>query len=237
MGLLKFIEDFDKELQTEDLKFILSMQNIDTSLTVKTIESIETSVMRQWGKEPHKPMPTTVLLFGMLFAKSLMNEFPDKLSLGEDSLNMADLIMTGKSADGMVMQIRPFVRVAKFFKERDDSLIAFYHMLKFSFENNIHSPEFIKEHADEDGWITLPNGSRLRMRQFDGDANVVSFTIPIEDFVDHVLEDTKTLEKKYEIGVLKQSRTYEISGEWEKAEKFCSDYSLLKFLPESTKKD
>lgn len=237
MGLLKLIENFETELNEKDLKIILSMQNIDASLTLKTIESLEASVFRQWGKEPHKPMPTTVLLFGILFSKSLMNEFPGKLSWGEDSLNMADLIMTGKSADGMVMQIRPFIRVAKFFKERDDSLMAFYHMLKFSFENDIHSPEFIKEHADEDGWITLPNGSKLRMRQFSGDANVVSFTIPIEDFIDHVLEDTKTLEKKYGIGILQQSRSYEISGEWEKAEKFCSDYSLLKFLPESTKKD
>lgn len=235
MGLLKLIENFESELNQKDLQFLLSMQKIDTSLTVKTIESIETSIMRQWGKEPHKPMPTTVLLFGILFSKSLMNEFPGKLSWGEDSQNMADMIMTAKTEGGVVMQVAPFIRVAKFFKERDDSLMGFYEMLKFSFENDIHSPEFIKEHADADGWITLPNGSKLRMRQFDINANVVSFTVPIEDFIDHVLEDTDMLSKKYEIAILLQSRTYEISGEWEKTEKFCSDYSLLKFLPELKK--
>ena len=230
MGLLKFIENFETELEEKDLRTILSMQKIDTSLTVKTIESIEASVMRQWGKEPHKPMPTTVLLFGILFSKSLMNEFPGKLCWDKDSSNMNELTLVAKSEGNITMQVKPFIRVLKFFKERDDSLIAFYKMLKFFFENDVNSPEILGK-ADKDGWITLEDGSVMRIRHFDINTAITSFTIPIEDFIDHVLEDIGELETKYDIKILLQSRTYEVSGEWEKAEKFCNDYSLLKFLP------
>ena len=115
----------------------------------------------------HEPMATTLIPFGYYLGELLIRKFPGSKWVVTDEVNKSNDIFevyveiaagTGKA------QVRPFIRVSKYWKNREDRMSSLVRMIELTSEIQM-DPEYWSKRADEDGWIQLASGDAMRMFQ------------------------------------------------------------------------
>ena len=97
----------------------------------------------------------------------LIRKFPGSKWVVTDKVNESNDIFevyVEIAAGTGTAQVRPFVRVNKYWKNREDRMSSLVHMIEFTSEIKM-DPEYWSKRADEDGWIQLASGDAMRMFQ------------------------------------------------------------------------
>lgn len=131
----------------------------------------------------HTPLPTTLIPFGWYLTHTLQKNLPDA-KINCDVKSIWDIHITytpswgDKNDDVGTMQVWPFKRVNKFWKNRDERMSAMLEMTMLMAKNN---PESFQDMADGDGWVTLPSGTmfRIMMAESDKDGNIGEGTVKL----------------------------------------------------------
>jgi len=115
----------------------------------------------------HKPMATTLVPFGYYLGKMFITKFPGSEWYVSDKANETndiwDVSVKLKVDDSKhTMEVKPFRRVQKFWKNREDKMTSMLRMVIFTTEISMDA-EYWTKRADEDGWILMGSGDMLRM--------------------------------------------------------------------------
>lgn len=115
----------------------------------------------------HEPLATTLIPFGFYLGEFFIRKFDNAKWVidDEDNKDMNNIFNASVEFDGLNkarMQVRPFLRVDKFWKNREDKMTALYRVMSFTSEVNMN-PEYWSKRADKDGWIQMASGDMLRM--------------------------------------------------------------------------
>lgn len=161
MGVLQATKNFSiKDGDKDPFEFLASLASISTNYDTKTIKEIEAFIKATFPRGGNPPLATTILQFGVLFARTLIKNFGATWDTENDSDYLDDINLIIDLGKGSSLKIRPFMRVSKFFDDPEDSMLAMYYMIDFNANNDIHSEEYKERFADEDGWISIntPDG-------------------------------------------------------------------------------
>lgn len=161
MGVLQATKNFTiKDGDKDPFEFLASLVGISTNYDTNTIKEIEKFIKDTFPRGGNPPLATTLLQFGVLFARTLIKNFGATWDTENDSDYLDDINLNIDLGEGKGLKIRPFMRVSKFFSDPEDSMLAMYYMLEFNTNNDMYSKEFKEKFADEDGWISIntPDG-------------------------------------------------------------------------------
>ena len=112
----------------------------------------------------HSPMPTTMIPFGWYLTHTLHKNLPNA-KINTDVESVWDISISykptwkNKDEKGGTMEVWPFRRVSKFWKNREDSMSA---MLEMTMLLATKDPSTFEDMADDEGWVTLPSGTMFR---------------------------------------------------------------------------
>jgi hypothetical protein len=157
--ILKLKENREKALEAFDEAARSKAKDIEYSLD-QLIE-IEKTIDERYPVG-HNPFPTTLIPFGLYLGELIVRTIPGA-ELVKSAPSMWDITVKFKMAsqEGW-FQAKPFRRVSKFWKNREDRMSSFFRMCEFMSEIEF-TEEYIKSRADEDGWIYMESGDKFRM--------------------------------------------------------------------------
>lgn len=115
----------------------------------------------------HEPLSTTIIPFGFYLGEFFIRKFENAkwVVADEDNSNINNVFKSVVEFDGLNggrMQVKPFLRVEKFWKNREDKMTCLFRVMSFTSEINM-DPEYWSKRADNDGLIQMATGDMLRM--------------------------------------------------------------------------
>jgi len=135
--------------------------------TEEELEMIEEKI-NEIFPEGHEPLTTTMIPFGFYLGQLLRKKIPGAEWKVTDEVNKKnsiwDVFIEFKNSDGYTMQAKPFMRVDKFWRRREDKMSAFVKMIEMTSEIKM-DPEYWNKRADDEGWIETANEMSFRVFQ------------------------------------------------------------------------
>lgn len=160
------INDLIRTVKSQLLPILENMFDLDLDYSPFSLSAVEQQINESYP-EGHKVMEdTTYIPYGVYLGEVIVKNFPNaKWCVDKDTTYLSDVYISipyGKKGEGMDFRAFPFMRIYKFWKDRTDSLVAYYNMIKASTDGTL------RKYATGDNagkWVTLPNGTRVRVHE------------------------------------------------------------------------
>lgn len=154
-------EMVEKVKETSDMVF--GVIGYKSTLTFENLRKME-EVINSMYPQGHDPMPTTVIPFGVHVGEVLIKHIPGaKWNFDEPIEYVYDLSITCPGPNGAVAKVKPLQRVAKFWRDRTDTIFGFAEMIR-DMANGTLNP------TKEGKWVKRPNGTQIRVHSMTKDA-------------------------------------------------------------------
>lgn len=152
--------------------FVPSVPLTDTSL-----EEMELAILKLYPQGRLAKVVATIP-FGFYLAKTVMALFP-----GSEWRPMAETIwdieLEVPMPKGRKMVLKPFKRVAKFMRNKEDSIVCLIDSLHFYGNHDVFDLELMNKVSDAEGWVHFPRGTCMRVWQVSEEAaNDPNFVLP-----------------------------------------------------------
>lgn len=140
------------------------------------LEMIEEKIDEMFP-EGHKPKTTTLIPFGFYLGEVLKRKIPGAEWHVSDEANKSgdlfEIVIEFDNADGYKMQAKPFIRVNKYWKKREDRMSSYVKLIEMNTEVQM-DPEYWSKRTNEDGWISMANEMMFRMFVGDGETQSIN---------------------------------------------------------------
>lgn len=148
----------------DEFKTIQEQENTTLKYTEKELQHIESKIDEIFP-EGHEPYYSTLIPFGFYLGQLLIKKVkgarwyvPPELNENGDIFDICVEHVRGDQT----LRVQPFSRVKKFWMNRNDKMSVLVRMFEFQTEITLNH-EYWSTRADEDGWITMPDGYMFRM--------------------------------------------------------------------------
>lgn len=154
----------------DEMKMEQENKNLSLKYTEKELKLIESKIDEVFPLG-HEPMYATLIPFGFYLGQLMIKKVPGAKwyvppELNEDG-DIFDICVEHVRED-QTLRVQPFKRVKKFWSNRNDKMSVLVRMFEFQTEIKLNN-EYWSTRADEDGWITMPDGYMFRMFKADKD--------------------------------------------------------------------
>lgn len=125
---------------------------------IKELQDITNEVYPQG----HKSLPTTKVPYGLYLGKMILDHI-EGAQWVTDVDSIWDIYITFIQKNGDEMRVFPFIRVNKFWDNREDSLAAVFKMCQFVTTYDVSDKKVMDEFTDKDGWVHFAGGECFRI--------------------------------------------------------------------------